>query len=728
MENNNLSVYMQNILANLHGGITLEEADFLANLASSVEEGSILEVGSYQGKSSLALYDGAIKRSVRNTPDIYCIEPHEPFVGIYGGKFGPEDRGAFYKIMLSTKAYQGVALINLSSEKVCKQWEKPLGLVFIDGDHTYEGVLRDVRCWLPHIVANGLIVFDDALDPNIGPYRVIKELLNSKNFIFDSKKGKIIALRKVQDFSIATIPKQPAKQLKLLVVSMEIYKSGGMLRFERMGKELRDHGHYLAFCNASGKALPEKWDGEMPVIDISQANQEIWDAVMLPGCAGFNLNDNREYLETFTGDHFGIRIQHILNDTLLRDNFYQLNKIFQPHLVIFNNSHWDPGTYTEFSGNQFHTLIGGVYTKKWKSTHQKDVKKCIIGGQARKNPLPLVESLFFLPEEYSLVLFGDDVYELSVRYQELIKSGRLTLLGHIVENQLPDYYASVNLVVSTEKNAGWSNLVAEAMAAGVLVVCTSAGTLSLAIHDYTACVIQECNADIIASTISNLWKDQTKCNSLIINAKKHIQSFSWDYYTFSFLQLIQKKITSHYFYAPEFEMFGKWLVSDRIDGLDSLFRTVKGKTVLDLGIADGIISKICLDSGAKFIHGIDIEEDRVKKASTLCNHPASLFITADLNNGLSPIIENFVHTKYDVVLYLGVHHHLLPQNHKNILHEIANCCSFQIYIRTSNRLFLEEDLQNELALLGFKLIFTKQGCSSNLLGSLWTFQRATTIV
>jgi hypothetical protein len=50
-------------------------------------------------------------------------------------------------------------------------------MIFIDGDHSYDGVKRDYACWIPHMVPGGILIFHDSTDTAIGPYRVINEAM-----------------------------------------------------------------------------------------------------------------------------------------------------------------------------------------------------------------------------------------------------------------------------------------------------------------------------------------------------------------------------------------------------------------------------------------------------------------------------------------------------------------------------------------------------------------------
>ncbi|MGC1374671.1 MAG: class I SAM-dependent methyltransferase [Anaerolineales bacterium] len=161
------------------GMVNLEEALLLYDLAKACRNGCIVEVGSYRGRSAVALGRGSLDGY---KAPVYAIEPHEEFSGVLGGKYGPPDRGAFYKAMLATSCFHIVRLVNLSSEIVSPGWTKPIGLLFIDGDHSYEGVKRDFDCWVGHLTPNAIIAFDDSTNPAFGCLQFIGELLESGRF------------------------------------------------------------------------------------------------------------------------------------------------------------------------------------------------------------------------------------------------------------------------------------------------------------------------------------------------------------------------------------------------------------------------------------------------------------------------------------------------------------------------------------------------------------------
>ena len=182
--------------AGFEGMISEEEAQLLHRLAGQTKTGCIVEIGSWRGKSAIALASGAKTVPPAVRPMVHSIDPHAEFTGIFGGKFGPRDRAAYFKALLDADCAEGVALVNLASTDAARAWRNPIGLLFIDGDHTEAAVQADVDAWTPFVVDGGIVVFDDALDEKAGPARVIAKMLASGAYRKTESVRKIVALEK----------------------------------------------------------------------------------------------------------------------------------------------------------------------------------------------------------------------------------------------------------------------------------------------------------------------------------------------------------------------------------------------------------------------------------------------------------------------------------------------------------------------------------------------------
>lgn len=718
---------LEALMTGLKGGITSSEAALLRRLAADVESGCIVEVGSYRGKSAVALALGARANTRGKHPAIYCIEPHRPFTGVYGGQFGPDDRGAFYETMVRTQAFREVALVNLSSEDVAPHWNEPVALAFIDGDHRYAGVQRDFECWDRHVVPGGLVAFDDAIDPACGPAHLIAQILETRRYRHVETVGKIVVLRKTH----VDVPAVPTRPLRVLVACERIVLSGGLLRMDRIARALVPWGHHFAFLALDDGAPVRERETDLPVLDWNAAAAAQWDAVMVPG-AGFS-DTTIARLADLRSPNFGVRVQHVLNDRTRRERFQHVNATLVPDVVVFNNLDWPAGTFADFHGRRFHILLGAVDTEAFRPTayrsHPLRPHEWIVGGQATKNPEPLIEALRLLGAGVTLRLFGHDHLGLAPRHADLVAAGRLQLVGALDEDALPSFYRGVDCVAMVERNAGWANLAAEAAASGVPLICTPHGTAAFARHEDTALVVAEPDAAELAGAIARLRADASLCVYLAERAREAIAAFSWRDYSRELLRLIARNDTFHYLHAPELGLFGKWPVSDRLAGLDPLLAVASGCSVIDFGSAEGVVALEFLRRGAHLLHGFEREPSRVGIASAICaDYDGAAFREADLDDfdAFRAANADLLRDGYDIVLYLGIHHHVAAPARQATFDHAVGLARRWFALRTPAASAAADRLDERLAAAGFRRIPAPAGAAlSGNLGELALYQRRT---
>ena len=158
--NTAIGVNSLDVVSSVEGQISSAEVETLMELASDLLQGcTIVEIGSYRGKSTIALALGA-KRGQQNK--VYAIDPHVDFVGVLGAVFGPQDLKVLYRNIINANVGDIVFVVSLPSINAANAWsEKNIALLFIDGDHSYEGVKSDYEAWEQFVVRGGVIVFHD---------------------------------------------------------------------------------------------------------------------------------------------------------------------------------------------------------------------------------------------------------------------------------------------------------------------------------------------------------------------------------------------------------------------------------------------------------------------------------------------------------------------------------------------------------------------------------------
>ena len=192
----------------LPGMLTAHEVDCLYRLGQfNDQKGVIVEIGSWKGKSTVALALGA---ATVHAEKIYAIDPHRimPEEGYL------EDTEADFLANLKQAGVDNqVVPMVMTSEAAAQHWVKPIRLLWIDGDHRYEPTKLDFALWEPHLVEGGILAMHDTIRKN-GPKRVLWEyVFRSDRFQEITIVDNITAVRKVGKASFE------AKCLKALTLS-----------------------------------------------------------------------------------------------------------------------------------------------------------------------------------------------------------------------------------------------------------------------------------------------------------------------------------------------------------------------------------------------------------------------------------------------------------------------------------------------------------------------------
>ena len=175
------------------GGTSLPELKLLHDLASRVRHNCIVEIGSFVGRSTIALAKGSI---AGHGVAVYAVEPHEHVRSAMGVEFSPRDREDFLQNLLRAQVTDVVRPVGLSSLTVARAWELPIAMLFIDGDHHYDAVRADVDAWAPHVISGGVILFHDAFNEKLGIERVVGEVLDGDGYEKHLEVGTVCAIRK----------------------------------------------------------------------------------------------------------------------------------------------------------------------------------------------------------------------------------------------------------------------------------------------------------------------------------------------------------------------------------------------------------------------------------------------------------------------------------------------------------------------------------------------------
>lgn len=512
--------------------------------------------------------------------------------------------------------------------------------------------------------------------------------------------------------------------MRILVACHNLVLAGGLLRFERLGRALKPRGHDLAFVVFDPEAAAG-FQSDLPVHTLEESVEMSWDATIVPG-AGFPAETIAGF-SVFREGPFGARIQMILNDQTKRTSFLRVNESFQPDIVIFNNVEWPVGSFRDFAGKRFHQLIGAVDTTMFRPGPPTTNGRFVIGASEVKNPLPSLSTLELLPKQFCVRFIGRTNNNLRTAAKRLADEGRVEFLGAIFDEDLAQFYRELDAVVSIERFAGWANMVAEAMATGIPVVTTPHGTRSIAIAEETALVIDSSEPEEIAAALQKLAADEALGRRLAEAGRRKIERFDWSTYTEGFLSILQSfDGDSHYIACPEYGMYGKTAPSERFEGLAGLLDQAEGKSVLDLGAAEGLIAKAFFDHGAAYVDAYELEQSRVEKAICLFQKPGVTFACMDLSDAgcVSRLEAAAPSGCYDIVLNLGLLHHLAPAARMRLLTASARLAKEKLAIRTPVATFESTHIQQFLEQEGFVLESHVSPDLTAFSGPIWIFSRA----
>jgi hypothetical protein len=182
-------------ISEVKGFLDQEEGSRLFELASEAcSLGPCLEIGSFCGKSTVYLgvackIKGKTLFSIDHHQGSEEQQPGQPYfdADLIDSKSGLIDSFPYFRDIIQKAGLDEVVVPMVTKSQVAaRDWATLLGLVFIDGGHSYETVITDYKCWHPHLILGGFLAFHDIfLDPAEGgqaPHEVYKLALASGQF------------------------------------------------------------------------------------------------------------------------------------------------------------------------------------------------------------------------------------------------------------------------------------------------------------------------------------------------------------------------------------------------------------------------------------------------------------------------------------------------------------------------------------------------------------------
>jgi len=167
-----------------------EDIEILQKCAGSVK-GVIVEIGCWVGRSSKTLCL-ASPESV-----VYSIDPLETVRGEFYCEEMSIDKYLLLKELENNmEGIKNWRFIQKRSEDAILDWKEKIDLLFIDGNHDYKFVVKDLR-WLKFLKVGGYVLFHDYFDSAFGGIKkAVDRRLSDKYLKYPKNDSGILVCRR----------------------------------------------------------------------------------------------------------------------------------------------------------------------------------------------------------------------------------------------------------------------------------------------------------------------------------------------------------------------------------------------------------------------------------------------------------------------------------------------------------------------------------------------------
>lgn len=147
------------IAGQIDGWMRDDSLQWLFNAASRIDRQMIVEVGSWLGRSSVAIALGMGERH-----EMICVDTWKGTKNESEYYFKTEEPAVeiFKNNLLQYVGWLPRMIIGDSVESAALVADESIGLFFLDADHSEEAVTRDLRAWLPKMALGGIMAGHDS--------------------------------------------------------------------------------------------------------------------------------------------------------------------------------------------------------------------------------------------------------------------------------------------------------------------------------------------------------------------------------------------------------------------------------------------------------------------------------------------------------------------------------------------------------------------------------------
>jgi predicted O-methyltransferase YrrM len=140
-----------------HSGLG-DSAWLLYGLARALKPKVAVEIGSARGKSA-CFVGQALKEN--GSGKLFAIDPHTRTN--WNDENSVDTLDEMRRNISLLKLEKRIEIIRETTERAAARWMLPIDMLFIDGDHSYEGVKRDWELFSPYVSGFGVVIFHDTI-------------------------------------------------------------------------------------------------------------------------------------------------------------------------------------------------------------------------------------------------------------------------------------------------------------------------------------------------------------------------------------------------------------------------------------------------------------------------------------------------------------------------------------------------------------------------------------
>lgn len=159
--------------------------------------GTIVEIGSFHGRSTIVLVRGA-----RDGVGVIAIDPHA------GSDRGPQeihgrpeqgeaDRAAFAANLARAGVAERVNYVRLPSAAALAQIDARVDLLFVDGAHRYGPARGDVHAWGARVCPGGTMLIHDAFASIGVTLAILRVLAFGRQYVYEGRIGSLAEYRRL---------------------------------------------------------------------------------------------------------------------------------------------------------------------------------------------------------------------------------------------------------------------------------------------------------------------------------------------------------------------------------------------------------------------------------------------------------------------------------------------------------------------------------------------------